>query len=186
MNGNYIKWAFLLSAIAAGSVFFTNCSSSSSSNSAPPNNSQSGSTLWQGGTLQALSSIEGTWIQGRCVVISGGSVKTFYKVTATATDKANLAAGNMFYSGNSVCSGAGVKTGETSIGAATFIGTDDYGAKKYYFSTLKMVSGLEQNYVFALKNSSTICIFNRTSDLVSAQDVNSFVDATNSVDCHSK
>ncbi len=189
MNSKILKWGLLALSIGVCSVFFTNCGSSSSSSPATPptDNSQSGgTTLWQGGTLQSLTAIQGTWIQGRCVAISGGSVKTFYKVSATAVDKVNLSSGNLFYSGNSACSGTPTNLGDTNIGETTFVGTDDYGSKKYYYGTLKMISGLEQNYVYALKNSTTICIFHRTSDLVSAQDVNEFVAATNAVDCYSK
>lgn len=179
-----LKNKYLLMGIALPMLQLSGCSGSSSSGE--PNTQSGNSTLWKGGALQSLSLVQGTWIQGRCVALTGGSVKNYYKVTPTQADKASLASGNLFYSGNSSCSGTATDLGETHIGEATFLGTDDYGVKKYYYSSLTTVSGLVQNFIFALKDNSTICIFNRTDDLVTADQVNSFVDAISNTDCHFK
>lgn len=179
-----LKKKFLLIGIVFPMLLLLGCGGSSSSGE--PNTQLGNSTLWKGGALQSLSSVQGTWIQGRCVIITGGSVKNYYKVTPTQADKASLESGNLFYSGNSSCSGTATNLGETHIGEAIFSGTDDYGIKKYYYSSLTMVSGLVQNFIFALKDNSTICIFNRTDDLVTADQVNSFVGAISNTDCYFK
>lgn len=184
MNFIFLKKKFYLLSILFPLLLLTGCGGSSSSGDS---HTQSGnSTLWNGGVLQSLSSIQGIWIQGRCVSITGGSVKNYYKVTPTSSDKVSLNSGNLFYSGNSSCTGTATNLGETHIGEATFLGTDDYGIKKNYYSSLTMVSGLVQNFIFALKDNSTICIFTRTDDLVTADQVNTFVDAISTTDCYFK
>lgn len=179
-----LRKKFLLIGIAFRMLLLSGCGGSSSSGE--PNTPSGNSTLWKGGALQSLSLLQGTWIQGRCVPITGGSVKIYYKVTPTEANKVSLESGNLFYSGNSSCSGTATNLGETHIGEAIFSGTDDYGIKKYYYSSLTMISGLVQNFIFALKDNTTICIFNRTDDLVTADQVDSFVGAISNTDCHFK
>lgn len=160
--------------------FLSGCSSGSSGGGGATNTSQN----WPGGALQSLTHVEGTWLQGRCTAIGANSVKNYYQVTATATDKASLTSGNIQYTGNTVCSGSGANIGGTVIGTATFTGTDDQGAKKYYYSVLKMISGIEENQIWALKSSTLLCILTRTNDLKTADDVNAYVNSVDNRDCH--
>ncbi len=169
-----------LTTVILALVFLSGCSSGSSGGGGGTNTSQN----WPGGALQSLTHLEGTWLKGRCAAIGANSVKNYYQITATGTDKASLTLGNIQYTGNTVCSGAGANIGGTLIGTATFSGTDDQGAKKYYYSVLKMISGIQENQIWALKSSTLLCILTRTDDLKTADDVNAYVNSVDNQDCH--
>ncbi|MES2803172.1 MAG: hypothetical protein V4654_11810 [Bdellovibrionota bacterium] len=170
------------------SVLFINCSGSGGGAAAGDNNGGGNNSA---GALQSLTPLHGAWVQGNCVQLNPSlSTKNFYQIANVNNTTVSQNGGNLTYSGT-VCAGAGTMISNTHIGQVVFNGTHDYvdstyGARKFYYGTVTMVSGLVQEQIWALKTSNLLCVFSDDPSLINAEQVNTYLNAISNNDCFVK